>query len=182
MSCLPAPEEISFALRCVRCTAAYLCRYVDSDIRPAEICRKALIHLSGVSDQSVADRNLECINIAHWHSWSFIYLHNEQPAPTPWNIFIKSYLFYDTTAFIFFVFYFIADAFFFCVTQTNKLSAMLVIKAGRVRGTPLACCPDGSGQLCPPDSTYGSRLKKRTCILSSSLRTKYPSSLARCWC
>lgn len=102
---------------------------MDSNIRPAEICRKALVHLSGALDQSVSDRNLDCINNAYWHSWRYIYFHNEQPTPTPWNIFIKLCLYYDTTAFVFFVFYFIADVLFFCMSQINNLTALLIIKA-----------------------------------------------------
>lgn len=77
-----------------------------SNTRPAEICKNTRIHLRGTLDGSVIDRNLDCINIMHWHSYRFIYFHNEQPTC---NIFIKSYLSYDTTAFIFLSFILVQD-------------------------------------------------------------------------
>lgn len=97
-------------------------------------------------------------------------------------MFLKLHLFYDTTAFIVFVLYFIADAFTTCVTQIKKLTVMLVTKTESWRHPTTARCPDSLRQLCPSDSTCGRGLKKNTCILHSSLRRTRALSLARCSC
>lgn len=92
---------------------------------PAEICQKAFIHLSGSLSQSVTDRSLDFINILHLHPTveesriSTVSIQHQ-----PYEACLTDLIFSVTPQFLCFffcLFYFIADAFFFCMTQTNKV-------------------------------------------------------------
>lgn len=85
-----------------------------------EIYRKAFNSSLWVLDQPVADRNLDFIVVSY--SWMFIYFHNSERALT-YEIHLSNHIFSVTPLLLCFFFFFnFADAFFFCMTQTNKVT------------------------------------------------------------